>query len=117
METFIEEKISDETKEKISAKLKGKSLSDETCKKMSEARKGEKHHFYGKSKSEEHRQKIAASLTGKTLSDETKAKISAAQKGKPKPNSGGHPNPHKGEPWSQARREAHIKQKEARNAK
>ena len=68
---------------------KGKHPSVESRQKMSEARKGENHPFFGKHFSEEHRQKIAAAKRGdnnpnfgKHLSEETRKKLSEALKGK-----------------------------------
>ena len=73
--------------------MKGKHLSDDTRRKMSEAHKGEKNPMYGKKRppfSEEHRRKISEAhkgkkgkhgfWKGKRLSDETKKKLSEAQK-------------------------------------
>jgi group I intron endonuclease len=63
--------------------------SEETRQKMSEARKGEKNHMFGKTHSEETRQKLSEAgrgekhrMFGKTHSEETRNKISEAQKGK-----------------------------------
>lgn len=81
-------KHSDETKEKISASLKGKNkgkkrglFSEETKRKMSEAHKGKK----GKLHSEEIKRKISEAKKGKKrgpLSEETKKKMSESQKKK-----------------------------------
>lgn len=64
-------KPSDETRRKMSESKKGekhhnygKKRSPETCRRMSEARKGEKHHFYGRKLSDEHRKKISESNKG-----------------------------------------------------
>lgn len=46
------------TKQKIGEAHRGKIISDETKKKMSESHKGEKHHMYGKHHSEETKRKI-----------------------------------------------------------
>ena len=54
----------------------------ETRKKISEANKGENHYRYGKSLCEETRRKIADTLKGRPLSEETKRKMSEATKGK-----------------------------------
>lgn len=61
-------------------RLHGINMSDETRRKMSEARKGENHPFYGKHRSEETRRKISESHKGKVLSDETRKKMSEAKK-------------------------------------
>lgn len=50
--------------------------SDESKRKMSESRKGEKHHLYGKFHSDESKQKMSKSHTGKKHNDETKQKMS-----------------------------------------
>lgn len=74
--------ISEETRAKISEALRGKNnpnfgktTSDETKAKMSEANKDKTH-------SEEHKAKISVANRGKTLSEETKKKISETMKGK-----------------------------------
>lgn len=66
---------------------KGKKHSDESKKKISEAKKGEKHPLFGKHLSEETKRKMSEAqrgeknhLFGKKLSDETKKKISEARK-------------------------------------
>jgi hypothetical protein len=51
--------------------------------KMSEARKGEKNHNYGKTASEETRRKISEAHKGRTHSEESRRNMSEAQKGKP----------------------------------
>ena len=67
---------------------KGQKLSEETKRKMSNSRKGEKHPFYGKHHSKEAKKKISQSKKGKPshrkgviLSSEIKKKISDAKKG------------------------------------
>ena len=81
-------KHSEETKKKISEarKGKGKPLSEETRRKMSEANKGENHPMYGKPRSEETRKKISETLKGKNnpnygkpLPEEIRKKLSKAQ--------------------------------------
>ena len=75
--------------------MKGKHPSEESKKKMSEAKKGEKHPMYGKHLSEETRRKISEAekgkrtgekhpLYGKHHSEKTKKKIGEAEKGKPR---------------------------------
>lgn len=58
----------DSTKQKISAKNKGRKWSEESKKRFSESRIGqmcgERHHFYGKHHSKETRDKISKSLSG-----------------------------------------------------
>ncbi len=86
--------------------------SNESRKKMSEAMKGDKNPFHGKKHTKEARNKMSQSRIGsknyyfgkkthnygKKTSEETKAKISKALKGRT---------------WSQARRDAYNKSKEA----
>ena len=66
---------SEETKKKISEAKKGKTASEETKRNMSEAHKGRTH-------SEESRIKMSEAQKGKPVSEETKRKISEARKGK-----------------------------------
>jgi hypothetical protein len=79
-------KLSDEHKRKISesckGKNKGKKLSEETKKKLSESHKGKTPWNKGKHHSEESKKKMSESLKGKKLSEETKKKLSEAHKGK-----------------------------------
>lgn len=83
-----------ETKRRLSIKHKGKSISEETRKKLSESNKGCKNAFYGKHhteetkeklripKTEETRKKLSESNKGKHLTIETRQKISEAGKGR-----------------------------------
>jgi group I intron endonuclease len=66
--------------------------SEETRKKMSEAKKGEKHYLFGKTISEETRKKMSEAqkgdknpMFGKTISEEARKKISEAKKGDKNP--------------------------------
>ena len=68
-------KHSDETRKKISDARKGKTRSDETRKKISNSKKGKTH-------SDETRQKMSDTQHGKTVSDETRKKMSDAANGK-----------------------------------
>jgi len=68
-------KHSAETRAKIGAAQKGRTLSAEARAKLSAANKGKK-------LSAEHRAKLSAAQKGKTLSAETRAKIGAVHKGK-----------------------------------
>ena len=67
----------------------GKTHSEETRRKMSEAQKGENNHMYGKKLSKETRRKMSEAqkgennhMYGKKLSKETRRKMSEAHKGK-----------------------------------
>jgi NUMOD3 motif len=71
-------KVSAETREKLSAAMKGKSRSAEHRANLGAARKGKTH-------TAEARAKMSAALTGRKPSAETRAKLSAANEGKKKP--------------------------------
>jgi len=80
--------LSKETKRKISDKKKGekhhqweKPLSEEHKRKISEKMKGVNNHFYGKRHSEETIRKLSAIKKGKLVSEETRQKMSEAKKG------------------------------------
>ena len=66
---------SEETKQKIREARAKQITTDETRRKMSESRKGEKHWTYGKPRSEETKQKLREANLGKVLSEETKQKM------------------------------------------
>lgn len=79
--------LSEETKRKLSEVNKGKILSEDHKKKISEANKGEKNGMFGKTpwnngkhRSEETKRKISESLKGRRLSEEIKRKISESLK-------------------------------------
>ena len=66
-------------------RLHMQNISDETRKKMSEAKKGNPGFWKGKKRapfSEEHRKKLSESKKGKHFSDETHRKMSESKKGK-----------------------------------
>lgn len=74
-----------ETARKNSEAQKGKILSEETRKKISEANKGENHPMFGKTHSKETKKKMSEAKKGKPrkpFSKEHKEKISEANKGK-----------------------------------
>jgi hypothetical protein len=73
--------ITDEFRDKISKIHKGKTRSDETKNKISEAKKGNKY-WLGKIHSDETKNKISEAKKGKTHSEETKQKISEISKDK-----------------------------------
>jgi hypothetical protein len=60
--------------------MKGKKTSEETKKKMSEGRKGEKAYWYGKKMPKEAVEKMRKASTGRKASRETREKISASGK-------------------------------------
>jgi len=66
----------------------GAVISEETRKKIGDARKGKKSPNYGKNHSKEARQRMSESSKGKTASEETKQRMSEAQKGAKNPNYG-----------------------------
>jgi hypothetical protein len=74
-------KHTEEWKEKVSKKLKGRKMSKEARAKLSAALKGNKNGL-GTKKSKEAIERTAAAHRGKPKSDEVKAKISASRKGK-----------------------------------
>jgi hypothetical protein len=83
---------SEETKKKMSEKAKGRCLSYDTKRKLSEANKGENNYWYGKSHSEQTKRKMSEAQKGennhnygKSASNETKRKISEAKKGENNP--------------------------------
>jgi len=80
---------SEETKIKISDKLKGRTESEETRKKKSTSKLGYKNSFYGKKHSNETKEKISKTKEGKEtwnkgipMSEESKMKLSESKKGK-----------------------------------
>ena len=82
---------SEETRRKLSEAKKGRTsnrkgvtLSDETRKKISEAKKGKKLKPF----TEEHRKKMSEAKKGRRLSEETRKKISESQKGRTSPRKG-----------------------------
>ena len=61
---------------------KGKKLSEETRRRMSKAKRGEKNPNFGKQRSDETKRKISKSLTGRKFSKDRKRKISEVLKGR-----------------------------------
>lgn len=59
-----------------SAPTQGLAMSEEARRKMSVAKSGKNHPFFGKILSEEHKRKLSEANSGKTLSEEHKRKIS-----------------------------------------
>lgn len=75
--------LSEEHCRKLSASHKGKKrapFSEETRIKMSEAKKGEKNHFFGKHLPDETKKKISESMKRRTFTEEHRRKLSEAQK-------------------------------------
>jgi len=81
--------VSKETKRKLSEAKKGRIFSEETKRKLSKAKKGKNNPMYGIPKSEEIKRKLSEAMKGKnkgkTVSEETKIKLSEAMKGKTLP--------------------------------
>ena len=69
----------EEHREKLSNAQKGRHVSPETRKLMSEAQMGEKNHRYGKHLTEEQRLKISEAQKGKYVSPETRKLMSEAK--------------------------------------
>ena len=65
--TMLGKKQSDDAKQKISLKMKGRVASEETKKKMSENNKGEQHPFFGKHHTEDSKRKISEENKGKNV--------------------------------------------------
>lgn len=99
-------KVSDETRKKLSKSLKGKSAwnngkqcSEETKKKIAETLKGNTPWNKGKRLSEEHKKKLSETnkgnqyAKGAVRSEETRRRISEAKKGRPSWNKGKHTGP------------------------
>lgn len=74
--------LTQETKDKISLKEKGKIIPDTVKAKMSEAKTGENNSFFGKRHTEETKKKISEKKTGTKLTSEHKEKISKSGKGR-----------------------------------
>lgn len=75
-------KLSEETKRKLSEIAKKRKLSEETKRKISEKVRGENHPFYGKTFSAEVRKRMSEGGKGKVLSEEHKRKIRESNIGK-----------------------------------
>jgi hypothetical protein len=73
---------SKETRKKMRENRIGKTSSEKSRNKMSESRRGNKNHFYGKHHTEETKAKLREANIGKTLSEQTKLKISESGTGK-----------------------------------
>ena len=73
-----------EISRKISKKVKGRVLSQETKQKLSELNTGENNPMYGKHHSEETRKKMSNAQKGKSKTEEHKRKMSESKKGKNK---------------------------------
>jgi len=84
--------LSEETRQKIGESNKRRIVSEQTKQKMSEAQTGERNHNYGQHLSEETKRKISEALMGHQVSEKTRAKIGAAQAGGRHHNYGKHPS-------------------------
>lgn len=96
--------VSDDTRALLSAKLKGRVLSEESRRKQADSIRGENHHYYGRHLSEEHKRKLSeatsgsknprfgkpGSMLGRKHTPEALAKMSLAQKGENHPMWGKH---------------------------
>ena len=80
--------MSEEQQEKLRESRIGKRASDETRKKLSELRRGEKHPNYGKHCSDETKQKISKSNAGHRHTEEYKLEASKRNSGSNNPNYG-----------------------------
>lgn len=75
--------VSEESRRKMSDAKKGKKrkpFTEDTRRKMSDAKKGDNNPFYGKFHSEETKQKMSESHKGRTFSEESRRKMSEAAK-------------------------------------
>jgi len=78
---FYGKSHSDETKRKISEAGKGRKMSEKTKEKMREVFRGNKSYMFGKPKSQEIRKKLSEANKGRHPSEETRRKMSDAQRG------------------------------------
>ena len=67
---------------------KGRTFTEDTRRKLSEAKKGENNPLFGKHRSDETRIKISEAQKGRTFSEEHRRKLSEAHKGKTSPRKG-----------------------------
>jgi group I intron endonuclease len=74
-------KLSEETKNKIRDKAKGRRHSEESKRKMSESRSGENHFRFGKHLTDEHKEKIRKIRTGTKHTESAKLKMSIGRMG------------------------------------
>ena len=81
---IVGDRLSDETKQRLSDMNRGKKLSQETKDKISKATRGKNHPFYGKHHTPEAKRKISKARLGCThdVSLETRRKLSIANKGR-----------------------------------
>lgn len=89
--TFMKYTHSEETRKKMSEAKKGHAVTNETLKKMSEALSGNRNPMYGKNHSDESRKKMSEAKKGMPswnkgihMSDKAKKKLSEVNKGKRK---------------------------------
>ena len=96
--------LSEETRRKMSESQKGKTLTEEHRRKLSESKKGENNPNFGKVFSEERRRKLSESHKGKTLSAEHRRKISEANKNRSEETRRKMSESHKGNKFSEEHR-------------
>jgi len=77
-DAIVSSVIDKETKEKLRQANLGKNHSQETCKRMSESKSGDKNHFYGKTHSEETKEKMKLARSKQIITEETKEKMRLA---------------------------------------
>jgi len=75
-------KLSEETKRKISEARKGRKHSEASKRKMSEVKKGKNHPLFGKQHSDETKKKMSEIKLDKKHTEESKKKMSGSHKGK-----------------------------------
>jgi group I intron endonuclease len=81
-------KLSQETKNKIGEKSKGRRHSYESRIKMSESRRGENHFRFGKQLTDDHKKKLSIAKTGYKHSESSKLKMSISRMGEKNVNYG-----------------------------
>lgn len=85
--SFRGKKHTEETKKKIREARSKQIYTEETRRKMSESHKGKKHHFYGKKLPEETKEKLRIAKLGKKTkphTEESKRRMSEIAKQRPK---------------------------------
>ena len=111
----------EEIRKKISMKLKGRHISEETRRKISNSHKGINIWMKGKTLSEETKKKISKSLKGrqsgmfgKHHSEESKKKMSESRKGEKNPFYGKHHSEENKIKWSEKKKGKHLSEEHKR---